>query len=104
MMGRKSIPAEKDSVAEGLDHIQAALQEFKLKPETVNRADRYVLLPESAFFEFIPVDRAEENAVLMGKLELGRKYEVVVTNRSGLYRSGWGMWWRWWARARRLRW
>lgn len=38
MMGRKSISAEKGSVAEGLDHIQAALQEFELKPETVNRA------------------------------------------------------------------
>jgi len=54
--------------------------------ETVDRADRYVLLPESAFFEFIPVDGGGEDTVLMGELEPGRKYEVVITNRSGLYR------------------
>jgi len=54
--------------------------------EAVNRPDRYVLLPESAFFEFIPVDSGETDTVLMGELEPGRQYEVVITNRSGLYR------------------
>lgn len=54
--------------------------------ETVGQPDRYVLLPESAFFEFIPVDSTGDNTVLMNDLEPGRKYEMVVTNRSGLYR------------------
>lgn len=66
--------------------VYAASEGVFALAETVNQADRYVLLPESAFFEFIPVDGAGESTVLMDDLEPGRKYEVVVTNRSGLYR------------------
>jgi len=54
--------------------------------ESVDWEDRYVLLPEAAFFEFIPVDQGGDGTVLMGEMEPGRSYEVVVTNRSGLYR------------------
>ncbi len=51
-----------------------------------------VLLPHCIFFEFLPVDDDAEDAddnvkpVLMKDLEIGKKYEVIVTNFSGLYR------------------
>lgn len=54
--------------------------------EKVGQEDRYMLLPESVFFEFLPVDTGERETVLMDDVEMGRKYELVVTNRSGLYR------------------
>lgn len=66
--------------------VYAASEGVFALAETVGQADRYVLLPESAFFEFIPVDGAGEDTVLQGDLVPGRKYEVVVTTRSGLYR------------------
>lgn len=47
------------------------------------------LIPDSLFFEFIPVNEdGEENAppVTMDALEAGKKYELVITNHSGLYR------------------
>ncbi len=53
--------------------------------EKVNSADRYVLLPESVFFEFIPVN-GDHTPLLIGDVKIGEKYELVITNRSGLYR------------------
>lgn len=66
--------------------VYAASEGVFALAEAVGQADRYVLLPEAAFFEFIPVDGAGENTVLMEEVETGRKYELVITNRSGLYR------------------
>lgn len=51
-----------------------------------------VLLPHCLFFEFLPVDDDEEGAaedakpLLINELEVGKKYEIVVSNFSGLYR------------------
>lgn len=51
-----------------------------------------VLLPHCLFFEFLPIDDEEEGAdenvkpVLIDALEVGKKYEIVVSNFSGLYR------------------
>lgn len=53
--------------------------------ENVGAADRYMLLPESVFFEFLPVG-GEDRPLLMDEVKVGERYEVVVTNRSGLYR------------------
>ena len=47
----------------------------------------YVLLPRSIFFEFIPIDDPEcERPLTIGEVEVGKEYELVVTNFSGLYR------------------
>lgn len=89
--------------------------------QEVGVPDRYILLPASVFFEFIPAEQAicadqtisagqaicvdqtipagqaisAGQAVpadqictplLMGDVEVGKKYELVITNRSGLYR------------------
>lgn len=51
-----------------------------------------VLLPHCIFFEFLPVDDDEDGAaedakpLLIDQLEVGKKYEMVVSNFSGLYR------------------
>lgn len=54
--------------------------------EKVGQEDRYMLLPESVFFEFIPVNAGDQTPVLLDDVKIGGKYEIVVTNRSGLYR------------------
>lgn len=48
----------------------------------------YVLLPDSAFYEFIPMDQedGEERTLTLEELEVGKEYEVVLTNLSGFYR------------------
>lgn len=54
----------------------------------------YVLIPNSCFFEFIPVDGKEENdsegdnpkTLLLREVEEGKEYELVITNQSGFYR------------------
>lgn len=69
----------------------AAAEGYFAMPTELNVNDS-VLLPHSVFFEFIPVNDDEEDeneearTVLIDKLEVGKKYEVVVTNLSGLYR------------------
>ncbi|MBQ7541993.1 MAG: GH3 auxin-responsive promoter family protein [Clostridia bacterium] len=70
----------------------AAAEGFFAMPTELNASD-YVLLPHCIFFEFIPVgddedEQEDENpkTLLIDELEVGKKYEVVVTNFSGLYR------------------
>lgn len=55
--------------------------------ERMNRTDRYILIPESGFFEFLS-QSAEESGrpLLLWELETGKRYELVFTNHSGLYR------------------
>ena len=53
--------------------------------ENIDVPDKYMLLPESVFFEFIP-ETGNGAPLFMSNVEVGKKYELVVTNRSGLYR------------------
>jgi len=49
--------------------------------------EEFVLLPQAAFFEFIPEDTEDVNVTkTFGELEIGKRYEVVLTTLSGLYR------------------
>lgn len=55
----------------------------------IDRPERHVLTPGTAHFEFIPLaaaDHAQPETVGLAALEVGAHYEVVVTNRGGLYR------------------
>ena len=47
-----------------------------------------VLIPDSMFYEFLPLDADDDysNIVTMDKLEEGKEYEVITTNLSGFYR------------------
>lgn len=48
----------------------------------------YALMPRSAFYEFLPYDSDESDTrtLLPHELEVGRDYEIVLSNFSGLYR------------------
>lgn len=45
-----------------------------------------VFVPESAFMEFIPTDEEDTRYLTLDQLEIGKKYEIVLTNISGFYR------------------
>ncbi|GAA0725110.1 GH3 auxin-responsive promoter family protein [Clostridium malenominatum] len=50
---------------------------------------RYVIIPDTAFYEFIPIrDGIEDiqHVLCLDELKVGEKYEVVITNYAGLYR------------------
>ncbi len=49
----------------------------------LNKAE-YAILPRSGYYEFIP--KGEEVPVTMEQLEVGKKYELILTTFSGLYR------------------
>lgn len=53
-------------------------------------AQEYVLIPQSCFFEFIPQNQElgedETKTVLIGEVQEGKDYELVITNQSGFYR------------------
>ncbi len=69
----------------------AAAEGFFTMPTELDVHDG-VLLPHCLFFEFIPVNDDEEDPdesakpLLISDLEVGKKYEIIVTNFSGLYR------------------
>lgn len=50
---------------------------------------RYVVIPDTVFYEFIPfeeIDKDNPKTLLINELKVGEKYEIVVTNYAGLYR------------------
>ncbi|WP_409199493.1 GH3 auxin-responsive promoter family protein [Methanobrevibacter sp. DSM 116169] len=50
-------------------------------------SEKASLLPNSVFYEFIPIDTEDLNkCITLDKLEEGKKYEIVITNLSGFYR------------------
>jgi len=51
-------------------------------------SQEFVLIPDSAFYEFIPMDREDdsEETLTMDQLETGKDYEIILTNTSGFYR------------------
>ena len=69
----------------------AAAEGFFAAPTDLNVND-YVFLPWCLFFEFIPVNRDDdtneevERPLLLHELEVGKDYEMIVSNFSGLYR------------------
>lgn len=56
-------------------------------PYELNNGDS-ILIPDSMFYEFLPLDAGEDYSkiVTLDKLEVGKDYEVITTNLSGFYR------------------
>ena len=53
----------------------------------INKEDKdYLLAVDGAFFEFLPIADENSTPLLLHQLEVGKLYEVIITNRSGLYR------------------
>ncbi len=51
--------------------------------------ESFVLIPDSGFYEFIPMDRedeTDESTLTIDELEAGKDYEIIITNLSGFYR------------------
>lgn len=50
--------------------------------------EKSVPIPDSLFYEFLPTDAEDDfsKIVTMDKLEVGREYEILITNLSGFYR------------------
>ena len=64
----------------------AAAEGYMAMPVELDVNDA-VLLPRSIFFEFIPIDDPEcKRPLTIGEVEVGKDYELIVTNFSGLYR------------------
>lgn len=50
---------------------------------------RYVIIPDTVFYEFIPfkeISKDNPETLLINELKVGERYEVVITNYAGLYR------------------
>ena len=49
---------------------------------------RFLPLTDSVFFEFLPADAEEgdNNTLTLDQLEMGKEYEVIITNQCGFYR------------------
>lgn len=56
-------------------------------PIELNNPDA-VLIPDSMFYEFLPLDAEGDYSqiITLDKLEVGKDYEVITTNLSGFYR------------------
>ncbi len=64
----------------------AATEALMAVPIEMNSYE-YVILPHNAFFEFRPLDSEEtEKLLTISELEVGKEYEVILTNLSGFYR------------------
>ncbi|WKY47086.1 GH3 auxin-responsive promoter family protein [Eubacteriaceae bacterium ES3] len=55
---------------------------------TEMESQEFTLIPDSAFYEFIPVgeDADPLKTLTLDELEVGKDYEIVLTNTSGFYR------------------
>lgn len=49
---------------------------------------RYVIIPDTCFYEFIPIEGEDKNnqTLTLDEVKVGSKYEIVITNQAGLYR------------------
>ena len=64
----------------------AASEGFMAMPVELNANDS-VLLPRSLVYEFLPEDAPEgTRPLLLNEVEVGKNYEIIITNFSGLYR------------------
>ncbi len=64
----------------------AASEGYMAIPVELDASD-YVLLPRSIIYEFLPVDAPEgTRPLLLDEIEVGKDYEIIITNFSGLYR------------------
>ena len=48
--------------------------------------EAYVCIPHGCFVEYIDIEEEDASVKWMDELEIGKKYEVVITNYSGFYR------------------
>ena len=57
-----------------------------LMGKAISDSDNYELISDLNFYEFLPVEVADARPILLNEVEVGKNYEVVLTNQAGLYR------------------
>ena len=70
-------------------HFVYAASEGQIGMVTEVNSTKYNLLPHLMFYEFIPpeeMDKPNPKTLTIDQLELGKEYEIVLTNLSGFYR------------------
>lgn len=68
-------------------YIYGSSESFLSVGAALDRANAYIVIPESGFYEFLPLDRPEDARPLtMEEVRVGERYEIILTNHSGLYR------------------
>lgn len=84
-----------------VDYLGYVASEATVAAQIKEGEEAYMLLPYSGFYEFIPVEGDSDGdlpttsgvaqprgvqPLLMNQLEVGREYELIITNLSGFYR------------------
>ena len=72
------------SIAFYYNGISASEGIFTVPVRLADHASAFI--PDSLFYEFIPEGEEDATPLTMDKLEVGKKYELVISNHSGLYR------------------
>lgn len=72
----------------GIDYFVYAASEGMFAVAIEMNKPEFCLLTDSSFFEFRPADADDDdnNTVMMNQLEVGKEYEVILTNLGGFYR------------------
>ena len=55
-----------------------------LMGRAIDGTDNYELIPDLNFYEFLPVD--DTRPIFLSDVEVGKDYEIILTNQAGLYR------------------
>ena len=72
----------------GIDYFVYAASEGMFAVAIEMNKPEFCMLTDSSFFEFRPADAADDdnNTLTMDQLEVGKDYEVILTNLGGFYR------------------
>lgn len=74
-----------------LDYGYLDCAEAIIGKSTEPGSNKYILVKNHAFFEFLPEDSTDNKTFLWNELKDGDRYEVIITNLAGLYRYRSGM-------------
>ena len=72
----------------GIDYFVYAASEGMFAANIEMNKPEFCMLPDSSFFEFrdAAADDDDNDTIMMNQLEVGKEYEVILTNLGGFYR------------------
>jgi hypothetical protein len=85
----ESLSSKDDADDKAASALRSELLPHLAKGHAVPSDSAFLVLPQSAFFEFIPeglMDEEQPSTRLLHELRPGERYEVVVTSKGGLWR------------------
>jgi len=71
-----------------IDFMQYGTSESLLGCTRQTEEEAFVLIPDSCYYEFIPIDtpKGTTDTLDISQLEVGKEYEIIITTKGGLYR------------------